>query len=376
MARLVRLVERHSHRQRQIVEAVRGQIVSGQLAPGARVPSINELAAAHQASTKTALTALTYLQEHGFITSRRGSGSFVSETPPHLSQFALVFQDAPKRDGSWSQFFMAWKREAKRLVAPGCEGSRCGRRFSFIYLDLHVAGTPAERELQSAMEADLFAGLIFPDYPSFLHGAEILADRRTPKVCVAQQPKEGFTTLVLDNALPEKALNCLAGHGRRRAAFLVPSFLDSDSPILATDYLVRLAADCGLTSYRHWVQGIDITSPRWAANWTEFLCRCGPERPDALFISDDNLVPSATQGLLNAGIRVPDDIEVVAHCNFPYPTPSLVPARRIGFDVRQLLHLSVDTIERQRRGEAVPDTLCVHSHFDDELPYSAPGTES
>ena len=50
------------------------------------------------------------------------------------------------------------------------------------------------------------------------------------------------------------------------------------------------------------------------------------DRPDALVITDDNLVPAATAGVLAAGRRVPADLEVVAHANFPHVTPSAVPA--------------------------------------------------
>lgn len=367
MAELARTIVRDSPRQREIVEALRKRILSGEFGSGNRVPSVSELAAAHNASTRTAQSALMHLQESGFVTSRPGAGSFVSDTPPHLSHFAMVFRQTPEPDGWWSQFFVAWKREAERFIAHDGEGGRRGFRLSFFCLDQRLVGTPAERELQSGLEADLFAGLIFPNFPNALLGTAILADRKTPKVSCVDELVDGFTVLLSDKSLPEKALRYLASRGRRRVAILVPSFYDRGT--LPVDRLVRQAANCGLTTYRHWVQGIDIGSPEWAANWTEFLCRCGPERPDALLIMDDNLVPDATQGLLNAGVRVPDDIDVVAHCNFPYPTYSAVSAKRIGYDVRHLLHLSVETIERQRHGEAPPGFVSITSHFDDELPY-------
>jgi len=367
MAGLARTIVRDSPRQREIVEALRKRILSGEFAPGNRVPSVSELAAAHNASTRTAQSALVHLQENGFISARPGAGSFVAETPPHLSHFAMVFRQAPQYDGWWSQFLVAWKREAERFAAPDGEGGRRGFRFSFFYLDQHLAGTPAERELQSALEADLLAGLIFPLFPDALRGTALLADRKTPKVACTSAPVEGFTIMQPDRRLSEKAFTYLASRGRRRVAILVPSFYERGR--LPVDRLVRLAADCGLTTYRHWVQGVDITAPEWAANAMESLCRRGRQRPDALFIMDDNLVPDATQGLLNAGMRVPDDIEVVAHCNFPYPTRSVVPAKRIGYDVRHLLHLGVEMIERQRQGEAAPSVVSMASHFDDELPY-------
>jgi DNA-binding LacI/PurR family transcriptional regulator len=363
MAQLVRTVEYHSPRQREIVEAVRERIVSGELAPGSRVPSVNELAAAHKSSTKTALGALGYLRQRGFITCQRGSGSFVSGTPPNLTHFGIVFLSSPEPDGWWSHFLVAWKREAERFAAPDGDGGRRGLRISFYSLN---EGAPAVQKLQSDVEADLLAGLIFPSFPDALSGTPILADRRTPKVVCSDIPMEGFTILDLDNdGLREKAFRYLVSRGRRRVAILVPTFHNRGE--LPTDPLIRLAASCGLTTHGYWIQGIDIGSPEWAANWTEFLCRPGLERPDALFITNDNLVPAATQGLLNAGVRVPDDIDVVAHCNFPYPTASAVPAKRVGFDMRRILRTGIDLIERQRRGEEAPPVVTVPALFDDEL---------
>ena len=362
MAELVHTVEYPSPRQRAIVESVRQRIVSGELAPGSRVPSVNELAAAHKSSSRTALGALGYLRQRGFITCQRGSGSFVSSTPPNLTQFGIVFPSRPDPDGWWLHYLYAWKREAERLAAPDGEGGRRGLSVSFYYLDER---TPVIPELQSDLEADLLAGLIFPYFPHALRETAILADRRTPKVVCSEMHNEGFTSVSLADGLREKALQHLASRGRRRVAILLPTFHHHEA--LPTDSFIRLAASCGLTTHRYWIQGIDVDSPAWAANWTEFLCRPGSERPDALFITDDNLVQAATQGLLNAGVRVPDDIDVVAHCNFPYPTPSAVPAKRVGFDMRQILRTSVELIERQRRGEEAPPMVFLRALFDDEL---------
>ena len=79
------------------------------------------------------------------------------------------------------------------------------------------------------------------------------------------------------------------------------------------------------------------------------------DRPDSLLILDDNLVEAATAGLVDAGVRVPRDMTVVARCNFPHPAPSAVPVMRVGYDVRELLSVCLDGLMRQRRGEPVPD---------------------
>ena len=90
------------------------------------------------------------------------------------------------------------------------------------------------------------------------------------------------------------------------------------------------------------------------------------DRPDALIISDDNLVEHATAGIVAAGIGVPGDCAIVAHCNFPWPTPSALPMRRLGYDAREVIRVALESIDRQRRGEPA-GTLVVPARFEDEL---------
>jgi len=369
MAELIRTVLRDSPRQREIVDALRARIVAGELAPGDRIPSVTELAAAHEASTRTVQSALTHMQENGFISSKPGAGSFVAEAPPHLTNFGVVFVVAPQPDGWWSQFYVAWKCEVEKYMAPGGEGGKEGLRATFYYLDERTQNSVTEDELYAAVEADLLAGLIFPVYPNFFRNMRIADNIRMPKVACSSIQEEGFTILELAPDGQRKALNYLASRGRRKVAFLTGSMHHREEE--PTERLIRLAAECGLESRRCWVQGIDIDSPVWASNWAELLCKSGTDRPGALYIMDDNLVPDATRGLVNAGVRVPEDIEVVVHCNFPYPTSSAVPAKRIGYDVRQLLKTSIDTIRNLRAAKPVPDIITIDSISDDQMPQVA-----
>jgi len=91
------------------------------------------------------------------------------------------------------------------------------------------------------------------------------------------------------------------------------------------------------------------------------------DRPDALLVTDDNLVEYATAGLVDAGVRVPTDMDVVVHCNFPWPTPSLVPVRRIGYDAAQMLRACLDIADVQRHGAPVPSPRTIPPLFEDEL---------
>ena len=53
-------------------------------------------------------------------------------------------------------------------------------------------------------------------------------------------------------------------------------------------------------------------------------------------------------GLAALALRCPADVDVVAHANFPWPTPSALPITRIGFDATDILKQALIDLERQR----------------------------
>lgn len=64
---------------RRLVEELRSRIMSGELAPGGRLPSEADLACNYQVSRVTVRTALRTLEAQGLIDVRHGSGSYVSD---------------------------------------------------------------------------------------------------------------------------------------------------------------------------------------------------------------------------------------------------------------------------------------------------------
>ena len=65
--------------QGQIVRQVRAKILAGELAAGADLPSIRKLARDHHISVITVQRAYEFLENEGYIHSRRGKGFFVTE---------------------------------------------------------------------------------------------------------------------------------------------------------------------------------------------------------------------------------------------------------------------------------------------------------
>jgi len=68
---------------RQLAAIIRGQIESGELAPGQKLPSVITLAADYQIAVPTVRKAISVLKAEGLVTGVAGYGTFVanSETP-------------------------------------------------------------------------------------------------------------------------------------------------------------------------------------------------------------------------------------------------------------------------------------------------------
>jgi GntR family transcriptional regulator/MocR family aminotransferase len=68
--------------QRQICASIQRAILDGALAPGMRLPSSRALADDLKVSRTTTLLAVQQLQAEGYLTGRRGSGTFVADALP------------------------------------------------------------------------------------------------------------------------------------------------------------------------------------------------------------------------------------------------------------------------------------------------------
>lgn len=80
----------------QLASLLRGQMESGELAPGARVPTESQLTAQYETSRNTVRQALDVLRNEGLIISQQGRGSFVRAEPP-MRYYASLTGSRDKR---------------------------------------------------------------------------------------------------------------------------------------------------------------------------------------------------------------------------------------------------------------------------------------
>ena len=69
----------------QLAEDLVRRAARGELAPGDKVPSAREFAASHLVNPNTVARAYQELEREGFLVTRRGLGSFVTEDPARVA---------------------------------------------------------------------------------------------------------------------------------------------------------------------------------------------------------------------------------------------------------------------------------------------------
>jgi len=340
-----------------VFETLRDQILSGKYAAGAKLPVQTELATSFQTSTPTIHQAIRRLAHEGFVVARPRIGTVVAPKLRHLHNLALVLPDDPVFNSNYSRFFTVLASSARYLQ------SEQDRPIGIFY-DVNSHSITEDRQrLMDLVNAHQLAGIIFGTAPYKLEGTPILEQPGIPRVAIMTQPVYPQVPAISYDgaAFLRRAFDHLQSHGCRRIAVLAA----------ANDQLHALAAEVdkrGLLCPPHWQLMLLPQSAASACNCVRLLLQ-GPAgtRPDGLLILDDNLVEHTLAGVIAEQIRVPIDLEVVAHCNFPWPPNKMLPVTRLGFDSREVLRQCMHLIDRQRRGEPVPGLTHVAPVFEHEL---------
>lgn len=355
-----------------IVADLRRKIVAGILKPGTRLPTYVQLAKERKCAVDTVQRAMSRLIRDGFLVPRGGLGTFVMENPSHLHRYGVVFSVDPTDPRVWDRIkFQPFLY--REVVAMR------GARERDIVPYLKVNGTPDSEDYQRLLDDirnERLAGVVF-DAPTHLakpHMSALLDTPGMPFVTIGEDTLHAnLSTVYLDRfKFVERALDYLLTRKRRRVALLAGSTSYYHDPLFG--WFEHGVARRRMTTRPYWIQNMFPGVSMWASNSTHLLMKA-TDIPNALIITDDTLVEHATTGLVDADVRIPQELEVVAHCNFPAITPSMVPAKRLGFDVRQVLNTCLDVIDRRRRHEDVPLITKINPLFDDEVKKRPPNSE-
>lgn len=334
----------------EVAQHIRGLIVRGEWEPGFRLPSWNELGSQYDVARSTLTEAMRQLKGSGFVYSQSTRGTFVSSRPPHLSRYALAFRGEPGTPG-WNRFWWSLSNEAAERYRDGDVSLA-----SFF----GVAGTDrssGHERLLRHVATDRLAGVIFVGHPPEISD-QLLNHPWLAKVVIGAEHggRDDIPRVYPDRqSFVKRSLEHLAERGCRRLAVVtngLPEFERYDA----------LAPDYGLTLPSHFRVGALMNDPASAKHVVQLLLdRPSNDRPDALIVTDDNLVESALSGVMAAGLRMPDPLRVVTHCNWPLESAGSMPVARLGFDTRDVLRLAIERVDALRHGRAQEADSSLHA---------------
>ena len=342
-----------------VFETLRNQILSGKYPPGSKLPFQAELTQSFQVSGQTIQQAMQRLAREGVVLARRRVGTVVASKLPHLHNLALVLPHDPVSGDYFSRFFTVLSNSARYLQ------NEQERPINVFHNINRHSDVEDRQRLLDLINAHQLAGIIFATTPFLLEGTPILEQNGIPRVAImATATYPQLPAIAFDmQSFIRRAFDHLQSRGRRRIAVLAPPELVRQMGRLETE-----AANRGLRCPPHWQQLMPQHNAVGACNCVRLLMQ-GPaeSRPDGLMILDDNLVDHALAGLIAEQIRVPTDLELVVHCNFPWPPVDVMPVTRLGFDSREVLRQCIQMIDKQRRGEAVSGLTTIPAVFEQEL---------
>jgi DNA-binding LacI/PurR family transcriptional regulator len=340
-----------------VMESLRGDIVNGVYRPGHRLPAMTEICNEFGIGVSSVQRALSRLADDGFVEMKaKRHGTFVAKHPPHLCNYALV---APVYE-QWSRLYMAIRKAAGTVQSETV-------RFGEYITSSEVGQREGVRRLCDDVCGHRVGGVILAGSFGELAGTPALEQRGVPRVRVHDTPGSDVPVVWMDmhGSFITRAVEYLKSRGRRRIAHLrLVTEINSRRRFDAA------LANAGIEVRPYWVQPVlgGAIEEETAGNAVGLLMQLeGDKRPDGLIIHDDNLVNHAAAGLMAYGIKVPEELEIVAHYNYPSPVPSVLPMKRLGFDCRMFLRKSVEILEIQRQGGTPPAVTRLPALFEDEL---------
>jgi DNA-binding LacI/PurR family transcriptional regulator len=336
----------------QVAAHLRKRIATGALPVGARVPTHRQLAADYGVSIITINKALAGLVSEGVLYSRVGRGTFVAVRPaPNESSpsteklLGFVLRDLN------SPFFS--------LIAHSAQQRADALGYGLLFSSSSNRLDREEEQIKRFRELGaqgLIIGSMSRTY-RISDSIRALHDSGFPYVMVSYTEGDDvpFIGLDLDRAGYLIGQH-LASLGRRRFGFVGDKFGSLMFEARSGGYR-RAVAEHGLT-----VDPAFVFEYPYEGEWNDY--RSGyavgqhiaelPVRPDAMFVFNDIGALGLQDGLLDAGVRVPDDVAVVGLDDIELASRARVPLTTIRQPVERIGGMAVERLLARLRGEPTP----------------------
>ena len=306
------------NKRRQLLEALRERIISGEFPPGSRFPSYGQLAARVNTGKATLQYVIERLKESGFLIGVERRGLFIPEQLPCFRNFAILLQDADEHENRfWEKIFAA-------ALAPD-------RDFHFIaFRGMRDPSPEKFQQLQTLLENRIIGGVLILHQISSACYSLLAQYPQVPKAGFRGSRDwglaESFTYLDLsDEEFCVCLRKALQQHGIKRLAVITRDLHPLEE---------HLAEECrshGIEVPPELMLAIPARNPAKCRTVIRLLLLLPPElRPDGIFVFDDNLLDDVVAALAEAPQR--ETVQLFSKQNFPDDTRYPLPVCMIGFD--------------------------------------------
>ncbi|AWI10010.1 GntR family transcriptional regulator [Ereboglobus luteus] len=343
----------------RIAAVLREKILSGQYAPGHRLPSESALVKSYGVSRPTAGRALRDLVDAGLVERRAGAGSFVASQPKAVTgrptlgilmpqwESTEIFEKICGQLASLARAHgidIAWSKASPPNLSPGArikDESEQAERMCSDYIERRMAGVffaPLElSKTQSEVNHRIVSRLTEAGI------AIVLADRDIEKY----PQRSGFDLASMDNfAAGYKIASHLLLLGCRRIAFFTKPY--SASTVAARIAGMREAmARANVETKGEVIEG----NPADAKFARSVFAR---KKWDACICANDRTAAQLLQSLIKLGIRVPGDLRVAGFDDAKYATLVAVPLTTIHQPGDEVAALAFEAMMRRINNPLAP----------------------
>ncbi|MEI6424125.1 MAG: GntR family transcriptional regulator [Lentisphaerota bacterium] len=312
----------------RVSSGICADIASGKIPPGAKLPTYEELERIHKVSYITINNCIKLLKNSGLVVGRERTGVFVTERPPILNRFAMIF---PKEALFENRFL--------QTILKVLEEESVKRDLKFeIFQDFepHV-DNPDYQKLLSELQKMRIGGIAHFSMPELPNSCELLHFPGIPAISMSACLDFDYKTYA------DKACDYLISRKKRRIAVL----FQGKARMINT--FIEKRDNSEMSSPDHWF----IPVGQDVREGAETICRIlldypKEKRPNGLIITDDNLVDHALKGVFTSRVKVPEELEIVTHSNWPNPVTSVIPVKKLGFDVRKTVSILINIMLKSR----------------------------
>ncbi len=302
-------------RQPSLVDQVANHLREGflrQALPGTRLVSVRNLASALGVSVLTVRSAQEKLTREGLLEIRHGSGVYVAaHSVP--SRWIGIYTALDILSPRTSSFHTLMPRALRQFLRS--HGFRAEIYLGDVQPDEKEEG-PGNLRFCADVDEGRLQGLVIVNAP-VTDGWDAWVDAlRIPAVgsCTPYWVAPAYDDMVC------QSVRHLYKEGCRRIALLSWSNTALKKPLCET------LAELGLNYHPEWTRS-DLHPMHSGAGWEEFreIWADSREKPDGLVVTDDVLFDEVQIAIQEIGIRVPDQLRIVAYANkgsdkrYPFP---------------------------------------------------------